>query len=236
MGRKHIDLTGKRCGLWTVLSRTKNGWLCRCDCGTQKNVRHYFNIKSGRSRSCGCQRGSKGPRVTYKGNRYGSWTVLGDGGIRVLCKCDCGTTGIRDVQNLRNGKSLSCGCKTKGFYIDLTGKKFHKLTVTGYSHTNDASFWKCVCDCGTEKIVRGKLLTRNITKHCGCVPRKLTYDLTGKQIGHWTVLQQAPGRRNGDILWDCKCSCGRAKQVCSRSLRQGTSKSCGCRGTKSISS
>jgi len=52
------DLAGRCYGRWTVLSRNpsherKITWLCRCSCGNEKIV-HGGNLKSGRSKSCGC--------------------------------------------------------------------------------------------------------------------------------------------------------------------------------------
>lgn len=62
------DLTGQRFGLWTVLRRaplkqperngSKNGWLCRCDCGTER-VLPARALTGGKSRSCGCDRTAK---------------------------------------------------------------------------------------------------------------------------------------------------------------------------------
>lgn len=53
-----IDLTGKRFHRWVVLKlvgRVQQSlvWLCRCDCGTQKNV-HGSTLIGRQSRSCGC--------------------------------------------------------------------------------------------------------------------------------------------------------------------------------------
>ena len=51
---------GMRFGSWTTLRRTgiRNGsqtaWLCRCDCGTEKEVVAQ-RMRSGRSKSCGCR-------------------------------------------------------------------------------------------------------------------------------------------------------------------------------------
>lgn len=55
------DLTGKRFGRLTVVSRAENGkgsrarWLCRCDCGNERVV-YGYSLKSGNTRSCGCLR------------------------------------------------------------------------------------------------------------------------------------------------------------------------------------
>jgi hypothetical protein len=48
------DLTGQSYGRWTVVSYAGNkGWVCRCECGTEKRV-NADNLKAGKTRSCGC--------------------------------------------------------------------------------------------------------------------------------------------------------------------------------------
>ena len=83
------DWVGKRFGMLTVLSyaRKENGfhlWHCRCDCGTEVDVRQS-NLQSGWTKSCGCQRDPQknlhyadgtclellGKDVTYKNNTSG---------------------------------------------------------------------------------------------------------------------------------------------------------------------
>lgn len=52
---------GQKIHRWLVLGTGKpdrfhnRRWLCRCDCGTEKQVSGYY-LKTGRSRSCGCLR------------------------------------------------------------------------------------------------------------------------------------------------------------------------------------
>ena len=54
-------------------------------------------------------------------------------------------------------------------------------------------------------------------------------DLTGKRFGRWTVVSESDLRDcNGNIMWNCKCDCGREKAVSGNSLRKGCSTSCGC--------
>lgn len=52
-------------------------------------------------------------------------------------------------------------------------------------------------------------------------------DLTGEQIGEWTVLYRVENAKNGQARWHCICSCGRERDVDGGSLRRGTSQSCG---------
>jgi hypothetical protein len=51
-------------------------------------------------------------------------------------------------------------------------------------------------------------------------------DLTGKQFGRWTVLEQAP--RTYQTMWVCECACGTKREVSGANLRTGHSVSCGC--------
>jgi hypothetical protein len=74
MGRV-IDEVGNRYGRWLVLKRagqSKAGqtvWLTECDCGQQGKVL-AGNLRSGRSRSCGClQREGLAARATTHGMR-----------------------------------------------------------------------------------------------------------------------------------------------------------------------
>ena len=64
--RKKLDLTGQKFGRLTVLAPAANvgnrtAWLCRCDCGKKTVVRTY-HLRSGHTKSCGCQNGDGGPR------------------------------------------------------------------------------------------------------------------------------------------------------------------------------
>lgn len=65
------DLTGKRFGSLTVMSRDPNRksyWLCQCDCGQETSVFHS-NLQREHTRSCGClgSRQTIGNRVRKHG-------------------------------------------------------------------------------------------------------------------------------------------------------------------------
>ena len=53
-------------------------------------------------------------------------------------------------------------------------------------------------------------------------------DMTGRQIGRWTVLKQAGNAPGGAALWMCLCACGTQKAVGGQDLRSGRTQSCGC--------
>lgn len=57
-----------------------------------------------------------------------------------------------------------------GGFIDLTGKKFGRLTVLKRTGSGPAGqpLWKCRCRCGKTTTVRGHRLRKGETKSCGC--------------------------------------------------------------------
>ncbi len=118
-------------------------------------------------------------------------------------------------------------------FIDLTGKKFGRLTVIeraedyvspkGSCHTQ----WKCLCDCGNITVVDTRALKTGNTQSCGCIRNEYrnspTKDLTGNKFGLLTVIQYA-----GKSAWLCRCDCGNEKVVKTDKLKSGHTKSCGC--------
>lgn len=75
MGRKLIDLTGKKFGMLTVVKRADdiNGdpsWYCNCDCGTKDFVVRGSNLRGNRTRTCGCERINMISKNTRKNNAY----------------------------------------------------------------------------------------------------------------------------------------------------------------------
>ncbi len=57
-------------------------------------------------------------------------------------------------------------------------------------------------------------------------------DLTGLSFNEWTVIERAGSDKRGQALWRCECSCGVIKDIVGSTLRNGASKSCGCKRTE----
>ena len=57
-----------------------------------------------------------------------------------------------------------------GMYkLDLTGKRFGKLTVIKYAFTRKGkTYWHCKCDCGNEKDISSTHLVQGDINSCGC--------------------------------------------------------------------
>lgn len=58
--------------------------------------------------------------------------------------------------------------------IDLTGKKFGRLKVIAFAETRGkVAFWRCMCDCGNEKLADGGSLRGGHCESCGCFRSEL---------------------------------------------------------------
>lgn len=79
-----MDLVGQKFGQWTVIRRGPTlsywrvTWLCRCSCGTERNVVQN-SLKAGLSNSCGCTKAEKigaaaRLRIKHGGARWQSAT------------------------------------------------------------------------------------------------------------------------------------------------------------------
>lgn len=62
--------------------------------------------------------------------------------------------------------------------VDLTGKKFGRLTVVSRAENSKGgkSRWLCRCECGNECVVHGSSLKSGNTKSCGCIRREANHD------------------------------------------------------------
>lgn len=56
--------------------------------------------------------------------------------------------------------------------------------------------------------------------------------LTGKRIGKLIVIEELDERKNGCIMWKCRCDCGNEIVVETRKLTSGRVTSCGCQKKK----
>ena len=180
----------------TVVKRDPNKkkvhWLCNCDCGGTKSVDAY-SLTHGLTRSCGCYQKQIAKETHMKdltGQKFGRLLVVercevgNTNGIYWRCVCDCGNENIIvSSKSLLSGHKRSCGCLQEETHkrdkperiIDLTGKKFGRLTVIGIdTKVNREYKWLCECECTPNRIISviGSNLRSGHTKSCGCLNSK----------------------------------------------------------------
>ena len=143
------------------------------------------------------------------GLKFNKWTVLKkvpNPGYKNkqtywLCECSCDkhTQKVIGKQELKKGKSKSCGClkslKSSEMMKDKwQDEEFRNKHITSMTNNNPSK----------EKSIEGK------------------------KFGEWTVIERISEKRE-DIYYKCRCSCGTIKNVRKNTLINGTSSSCGCK-------
>jgi len=217
------NLRGRRFGALVAIEDVGDKmWRCACDCGGE-SVARADNLRSGNTRSCG-----RCVEHTMVGKRFGSLFVLEkfderwNGQSVWRCRCDCGNETLVRSQALRTDHTRSC---TKCTEITV-GQKFNSLTVlekTTEQRPNRLVWkWRCRCDCGKEKMVRGTDLKSGYTKTCGRCNR----DLTGQRFGSLVALEMI-GKLRRSLTWLCQCDCGKTAIRTASQLRMGSVKTCG---------
>lgn len=59
--------------------------------------------------------------------------------------------------------------------IDMVVKRIGRYSVLEFAYVKDGrAYWKCECDCGTIKNIRGTSLRNGNTKSCGCLNREIS--------------------------------------------------------------
>ena len=118
-----------------------------------------------------------------------------------------------------------------GQLIDLTGKRFGYLLVTGrapdtYTKSGHQKInWFCTCDCGRDTIVDGKSLRSGATQSCGFHKQK---DIAGQRFGKLTAIRIVGQDKYSRNVWECLCDCGKYTEVMIGNLTSGNVQSCGC--------
>jgi len=118
-------------------------------------------------------------------------------------------------------------------FYDLTGKRFGKLVaVKKVGRKGSNNVWECICDCGkTTRTTANALKTRN-TRSCGCLSIEIAKSrkeyVNGKTFGNITVLWEAEKLGNKRRIYG-RCICGTEKVFMLDHLKDGSSRSCGCK-------
>ena len=125
-------------------------------------------------------------------------------------------------------------------FEDLTGRKFHRLTVAGRAENYvspkgyNLVMWNCVCECGNKSVVGTAQLKSGKTKSCGCYNKenieKRKKVIIGEKYNRLTVIDKVERKERAgrSAHWVCICDCGKKTIVDSYSLTSGRTKSCGC--------
>lgn len=205
------------------------------------NQKQYMNSPRG-----------QGKIEDLRNKKFGHWTVLDLDYDKTkqeqchtwwICECDCSNHTRRSVNanNLKRGKTQSCGCQSISILTEnMIGKKFGKLTVLEVNKDKQSRrgrILRCKCECGNYTDVVSVDLRRGGTTSCGCFRDEIKHnrliDLTGQTFNYLQVikLDQEKTLQKKEGYWYCKClKCNSnvLKSVSASALKGSYVKSCGC--------
>lgn len=156
------------------------------------------------------------------------------------CKCDCGNTAYVPKSYLLKGGTRSCGCMRwenalQNGINKLVGQRFGRLVAMKATdkRRNRQIVWECKCDCGNIVYASsGQLTNGRITACSSCAIVLPTgsnaKDLTGQRFGRLVAAKPTEERKNGYVMWECRCDCGNMISIRTSSLTSGNGLSCGC--------
>ena len=174
------DLRGHKFGKLTIIKYSGcigpvpgAYWLCRCDCGVEKNI-VANNLITGTTKSCGNNL-CNGMIKDITDQKFGTLTPIeyikkpNKCDAYWLCRCDCGVEKIICAGDLKSGRVKTCSAPLcNGNAKNILGQSFNKLTVIKFDSYKEGARWVCKCECGniTNPIHTSNLMSNN-TKSCG---------------------------------------------------------------------
>ena len=137
-------------------------------------------------------------RAEHK-NRHTMWN----------CLCECGNTKVVESYSLKSGHIKSCGCLSvdkirERSCVDISGKRFGKLTAIKRTIKNGNTHWICRCDCGRETTVLTNKLLSGRTTSCGCKRRPYNGESKKELYRHYRSMKSrcSPNYHNHNVYYD----------------------------------
>lgn len=218
------DITWQRFGSLVAIEYTGKSdssrsaiWRCSCDCGNEVEV-SGTSLRGGITKSCGCFSFKPRKHQPEVGVVYGHLTYVSEAPRIVRpsksvragnFRCVCGKEVIKEIQSVLIGNTTSCGCmKGKGGIIDLTNKKFERLTAVRRTEemVSGGYLWECVCDCGNTRTASTAALNSGAARSCGCLraDTNRTHGMTGTPTysSYQAMLNRAGNGKYGEWYED----------------------------------
>ena len=123
-----IDMTGRKCGLLTVLRRdgqypgtTLAAWLCLCDCGKQKTMLGA-SLRNGTAQSCGCMKRKKKKHGKSDTSIYNRWLAM-------IARCSNPKNSAYESYGRRGVLVCESWLTFKNFYADMGDPPSRKHSI-----------------------------------------------------------------------------------------------------------
>lgn len=98
--------------------------------------------------------------------------TLGCGQAYWACLCDCGEIACVRSQDLRLGKTKSCGCGRRSTVtVGHRSGQLTTLKMVGRTKLG-VPLWRCRCTCGKTCVKTSSFLKNGHVRSCGCLQKK----------------------------------------------------------------
>ena len=148
------------------------------------------------------------------------------------CECSCGGEKFVTAYQLKTGHVKSCGCQHRVSKVkvgDVFG--FLKVKERLGSDKKGIAVFLCSCGCGKPACKKEKAYPSTWLRYglvTSCKDFKIL-DLTNKVFGYITALQPTEKRASTNIMWECRCECGKIVYRTHANLKvSGKNANCGC--------
>ena len=225
--KSYKDITGQQFGYLTAIKPVgKNKhrammWLCQCVCGKEV-VKRGNSLTTGHVKSCGCKRKElidkhrlKGLQQStinrYIGEKYNRLTITElfkePNGIYAGYQCECGNTGISQLDQIKKGETKSCGCLLHEKRKEQAIVRMLKVLAKRVTPPPPP----------TPSPLKGR------HPYCEIKHKYDNYKLSdgGVILYHAGVRLNSKGRIGNHLYW-AKCKCGRYTVATNHNIRKDT--------------
>lgn len=123
-------------------------------------------------------------------------------------------------------------------YEAYIGMEFGQLTILSvFRNAKGEMKCRCRCECGNQTEAYLHNVKAGRTQSCGCkeeANRRKFKDIRGQRFGKLIALSPTKERKDGNVVWECRCDCGNLYYQSVRNLVRGFSRHCGHCGQLSV--
>lgn len=177
------DLTGMRFGRWSVISyagiavlygRKRRTWLCRCACGTERDIAE-INLVKGSSRSCGCVWKNVGARVFKHGLSHDSLYVVWKS---MLARCEQPSVESYHLYGGRGIKVCERWHQYDNFLADMGVRPSPTHSIDRINNDGDYEPNNCRWATRREQVENTRITKRYLYRGDNCTTRRL-HEISG---------------------------------------------------------
>ena len=140
---------------------------------------------------------------------------------------------MADLQGSRAAGCIAAAIKLNEKVTWIIDNKLLIVELLDTRNNSGQRLWKCICDCGNERILTTYAIKSGRTKSCGCIKKdyylRPKNNLLNLKFGNLTVIEFCEkNETQHQLIWKCLCDCGQTTFSTTFLLKNGIKQNCGC--------